>query len=54
MHLGLQIVIQTSSPPVFDGCLSEPDPVWDITWANTMRGQTDRQPCLGGEGNVHY
>jgi hypothetical protein len=31
----------------FDGCPFGFDPVWNILWSNTLRNQTDRQPCPG-------
>ncbi len=32
----------------FIGCLHGPDDEWNITWANTDRGENDTQRCPGG------
>ena len=33
-----------------NGCPAGPDPVWDITWANTLSGERDTQSCPRSEG----
>lgn len=37
---------------VFTGCPYGPDPVWNITWPNTLTGTTSIQPCPGGVDSV--
>ena len=32
------------------GCLMEEDEVWEVSWGNTLPGQTDRQRCPQGPG----
>lgn len=38
----------STEEPEFDGCPYGPDSVWNITWANTERGENDTQRCPGG------